>query len=125
MSKVERCPCCSGQLYVQCCEPYLTSAKQAPTAVALMRSRYTAYVLACVDYIIETTLPKNRRFYKKKDIELWAKESTWMKLEVQKYSETIVCFKAFYLDKQLQPQVHLEESLFKYEDDKWYFVEGN
>lgn len=124
MNQAEKCPCCSGQRYADCCEPYLTHKKQAPTAIALMRSRYTAYVLVDVDYIIATTLPKNRRFYKKQEIESWAKESTWIKLEIQNSSSTRVHFKAFYLDKQLQSQIHVEESLFKYEGEKWYFVES-
>ena len=37
------CPCGSGARYDQCCQPYLADRAQPPTAVALMRSRYTAY----------------------------------------------------------------------------------
>ncbi|WP_316830170.1 YchJ family metal-binding protein [Pedobacter aquatilis] len=40
------CPCGSGLLYGNCCEPYLLKLKDAPTAEALMRSRYSAFVVA-------------------------------------------------------------------------------
>jgi len=48
------CPCNSGLDYAECCEPYITGQKNAPTAEALMRSRYTAYVVHAIDYIINT-----------------------------------------------------------------------
>ena len=41
---MKNCACLSGLPYSECCEPYITGAKNPPTAEALMRSRYTAYV---------------------------------------------------------------------------------
>ncbi|MCS5574781.1 MAG: SEC-C metal-binding domain-containing protein, partial [Pseudomonadales bacterium] len=38
------CPCESGQIYDKCCGLFLAGMGFAPTAEALMRSRYTAYV---------------------------------------------------------------------------------
>ncbi|HRZ89595.1 MAG TPA: SEC-C metal-binding domain-containing protein, partial [Spirochaetia bacterium] len=40
----ETCPCGSGREYSACCGPVIAGAVPAPTAEALMRSRYTAYV---------------------------------------------------------------------------------
>jgi SEC-C motif-containing protein len=54
------CPCCSGAFYANCCAPYLLGATTAPTAVALMRSRYTAYVLADIGYLLKTWHPSTR-----------------------------------------------------------------
>ncbi|WP_414104685.1 SEC-C metal-binding domain-containing protein [Corynebacterium diphtheriae] len=34
------CPCGSGTSYSDCCQPFHTKAKNAPTAELLMRSRY-------------------------------------------------------------------------------------
>ena len=48
------CPCCSGQAYEQCCEPLLLGHTQAATAEALMRSRYTAFVLGRGQYLLDT-----------------------------------------------------------------------
>ena len=39
------CPCESGNPYKSCCQPYIEQISNAPTAEALMRSRYTAFVL--------------------------------------------------------------------------------
>ena len=45
----EKCPCGSGLDYGLCCGQYISGAKDAPTAEALMRSRYTAYVVHEID----------------------------------------------------------------------------
>ena len=51
-----RCRCHSGKQEKRCCGP-LHEGKAAPTAEALMRSRYAAYARGLVDYIIATTAP--------------------------------------------------------------------
>ena len=48
------CPCESGEIYDKCCGPYLAGMAPAPTAEALMRSRYTAYVEGNVEYLKST-----------------------------------------------------------------------
>lgn len=50
----DRCPCGSQQPFAACCGPYLDRQAVAPTAVALMRSRYTAYVLMRAPYLLAT-----------------------------------------------------------------------
>ncbi|HMU16960.1 MAG TPA: SEC-C metal-binding domain-containing protein, partial [Thauera aminoaromatica] len=35
------CPCGSGRAFGACCGPVLAGERPAPTAAALMRSRYT------------------------------------------------------------------------------------
>jgi len=47
----EPCPCESGLPYMDCCQPYIEQTCDAPTAEALMRSRYTAFVLRNEDYL--------------------------------------------------------------------------
>ena len=49
-----RCACGSGADYAACCGALIDAKKPAPTAEALMRSRYTAFTRAAVDYLIET-----------------------------------------------------------------------
>ena len=58
------CPCDSGQTYVQCCGPWhqgLGLGVFAPTPEALMRSRYSAYVLGLVDYLLAIAQEHQRR----------------------------------------------------------------
>ena len=54
------CPCGSGARYDQCCQPYLADRAQPPTAVALMRSRYTAYVVGNHGHLLRTWHPSTR-----------------------------------------------------------------
>lgn len=50
------CPCGSGAGYAACCGRYHAGplAGQAPTPEALMRSRYSAFVLDLRDYLLAT-----------------------------------------------------------------------
>ena len=47
-----------------------------------MRSRYTAYVLKNVDYLVQTTLPASREPNLADDIRSWMNQVTWQKLHV-------------------------------------------
>ena len=57
LSGSDDCPCGAGKLFSECCERYLTGAAEAPTAEALMRSRYCAYLLRERDYMERTWHP--------------------------------------------------------------------
>jgi SEC-C motif-containing protein len=50
----QSCPCGSGRLFEDCCEPALKGTKPAPTAEALMRSRFTAHVARDHAYLHRT-----------------------------------------------------------------------
>lgn len=45
------CPCGSGQAYASCCGDYHAGVLVPPDAQSLMRSRYSAYVLALESYL--------------------------------------------------------------------------
>jgi SEC-C motif-containing protein len=45
------CPCESGKTYKLCCQPYVEQSSNAPTAEALMRSRYSAFALLHEDHL--------------------------------------------------------------------------
>ena len=118
------CYCGSGKAFANCCEPYISGTKQAPTAEALMRSRYSAYAVHNAEYLWQTTALKERRYHSKEAILNWAKSNQWLKLEVLNATETTVEFKAYYLDKRLKAQVHHEKSKFINESGSWYYVDG-
>ena len=48
------CPCGSGDTLDHCCGPLHRGERKAATAEALMRSRYSAYALGKLDYLIAT-----------------------------------------------------------------------
>ncbi|MEO0770368.1 MAG: YchJ family metal-binding protein [Cyanobacteria bacterium J06649_4] len=56
----ESCFCQSGRAFSRCCGPYLAGVKPAPTAEALMRSRYSAFCEGNVDYLMATHRPPSR-----------------------------------------------------------------
>ena len=56
----EDCPCKSGKKYGECCRPIIAGEAKAETAEALMRARYTAYVVGAVDFRTEGGGPKDK-----------------------------------------------------------------
>ena len=54
----QSCPCFSGKLYKDCCQP-LHKGKIAATPVALVRSRYAAYALGKFGYVYKTWHPQS------------------------------------------------------------------
>lgn len=60
---MQTCYCCSGKLFEECCKPILDGVRKASTAEELMRSRYSAYATASVEYILRTTHMSTRKLY--------------------------------------------------------------
>ncbi len=54
------CPCGSGKDYALCCKRLITGKIQSFTPEELMRSRYTAYVIRDVSYLLRTWHPSTR-----------------------------------------------------------------
>ena len=122
------CACGSGAAYEACCGPLIEAKQPAPTAEALMRSRYTAFTRAAVDYLMETHSPKTREEVSREAIEAWAKDSEWLGFELRGTeeggkddSEGIVRFRARYRQKGRVFE-HLEVAQFAREDGVWKFV---
>ena len=122
--KETACHCGSQMHFIDCCKRYISGTQNAPTALALMRSRYSAYATHDADYLVATTHISTRKQHKRKDILDWSQSNQWIKLEVLDATDTTVEFKAFYLDPQMQMQIHHEHSTFKIEAGKWFYVDG-
>ncbi|MBU4033384.1 MAG: SEC-C domain-containing protein, partial [Proteobacteria bacterium] len=58
--KKDLCPCGTGLKFAKCCGPLLEGSQPAPTAEALMRSRYTAFAMQDVPYILRSWHRKTR-----------------------------------------------------------------
>ncbi|AXB58350.1 hypothetical protein HYN86_17805 [Flavobacterium fluviale] len=118
------CFCDTGLLFENCCGLYLNNNQKVPSALALMRSRYSAYASHNADYLLETTYISERKYYSKPEILRWAVANKWQKLEILSFTENTVEFKAHFLDSNNIPQVHYEFSTFKFENGSWYYVDG-
>ena len=127
---VDICPCGSGRSYETCCEVYHHNYS-APTAEALMRSRYSAFVFGLTDYLYETTHPSHRAKNLKAEIAFTCKALAWTKLEVlsvwqgkEKDKVGKVSFRASFMQEGKEG-LHVEHSRFKRFGKTWKYVDGN
>jgi len=118
------CPCGSGQTYADCCAPWHTGlgdGVHAPTPEALMRSRYSAYVLGQLDYLLATWHPSTAPG----DLELGPVK--WLGLEVKASAAQgdagVVEFVARCREGGRGVRLH-EISRFVREAGRWYYVDG-
>ena len=117
------CPCGRGNRYGVCCGP-LHQGVTAADAEALMRSRYSAYVLHLESYLQSTwhasTRPPQIRF----DDEPALK---WLGLQVKRHETSgesaVVEFVARYRQGGRGQRLH-EVSRFVREAGRWYYVAG-
>lgn len=124
IAPLQSCPCGIKQPYANCCERY-HHGTPAPTAEALMRSRYTAYVYGLEDHLLATWHPDTRPA----ELEL-AHEPTpkWLGLEVRHSAESsettaTVEFIARYKVGGKAERLH-ETSRFERIDGRWYYRDG-
>ena len=122
--KPNNCHCGNQIQFENCCQPFINKVLKPVTAEQLMRSRYSAYVIANADYLVDTTHLSTRKFHEKSDILNWAKSNKWQKLEVLESNENFVTFKAYYLNENSNPQVHYEKSRFIFENETWFYADG-
>jgi SEC-C motif-containing protein len=131
------CPCrktaTDPRPYATCCQPYVEGREAAPTAEALMRSRYTAFAVGAMDYLARTIAPESRHDLDMAALERWAKESEWNGLDIVDTVEGqpgdslgIVEFIAHFR-RDGADEVHHERSSFRRDgkDGCWYFVDGS
>lgn len=124
---MSNCPCGLEVTFSECCEPLIKGKKKAATAEQLMRSRYSAFVKAEVQYLVDSTHPDQRGALDEDFIRQWSEESEWLGLEVletegggEKDSEGVVNFRATYKVKE-DTHEHLESAYFEKVDGDWYF----
>ncbi len=121
---MQLCYCKSGLEFAECCEPILKVLDVASTALALMRSRYSAYCLGDVNYLKATTHDHSWSDEELKFIQDWADNSTWQHLEIVSHNKDTVEFKAYYIFDGVQ-HLHHEKSAFLKVNDMWKYVDGN
>ncbi|PZO12638.1 MAG: hypothetical protein DCF25_17270 [Leptolyngbya foveolarum] len=78
----EKCPCGSRRAFTVCCSPYLAGQKVAPTAEALMRSRYTAFCKSQTDYLIATHHPSTKQPDDREALQKTIRNTEWRNLIV-------------------------------------------
>lgn len=124
------CPCGSNRTYRDCCEMIISGKKEAASALELMKSRYVAFTMANVEYLMSSHHSKTRPVKESKQIKKWAESVQWMGLvilNIQGGEEAddigYVEFRAMYLEAGQIQQIH-ERSLFEREKRKWVYKSG-
>ena len=120
------CFCGSGEPYATCCGRLHSGAENATSAEALMRSRYSAYVLGLEPYLLATWHASTRPAALHLAEEAGTK---WLGLEVKRQqaqdaSHATVEFVARYRIAGRGHRLH-ETSRFVCEDGRWLYVDGD
>ncbi|MFD7132509.1 YchJ family protein [Streptomyces sp. NPDC059894] len=115
------CPCGLSGPYAQCCGRFHSGAAAAPTAEALMRSRYSAFVKGDAGYLLRTWHPRTRP--ERLDLD---PRMRWTGLEILDtvdgsafHPTGVVEFRASYRGGALR-----ERSRFERVDGGWVYVDG-
>lgn len=131
MNAPRPCPCGQKASFADCCGPLLAGARQAETAEALMRSRYSAYVEGAVDYVIATTAAEARGRLDRAALVGYCRSLRGISLRILEVreggplAETGVVEFAATLRAQGRTFVQRERSRFVREQGRWAYVDGD
>lgn len=121
------CPCGSGRPYSQCCGVYHRGEAEAPTAVALMRARYSAYARHETDYVFRTWHPATRPEPSALETDL-----EWVALDIEEVEGGCehddlgeVSYAACYLDRDRRRGCLREHSRFTRKGGRWVYLDGD
>lgn len=120
------CPCHSKKPYQNCCQPF-HNKQASPSPVELMRSRYSAYAIKDIDYILDTTHPDHPDFPKKERIEKFCEKTQFDGLEIlSSEEEDELAYVTFYarLSQDGQDLSFTEKSIFAKKDGRWLYLKG-
>jgi len=128
---LDPCPCRTNEprplAYENCCGRYHTGPLhlQAPTAEALMRSRYSAFVRGDLPYLLATWHPDTRPATLDPD----PPGLRWLGLEVRRHADQDADHATveFVARSKLQGRAHRlhETSRFVRLDGRWHYLDGD
>jgi SEC-C motif-containing protein len=124
------CPCGTGTAYRACCGRFHAGAP-APTALELMRSRYAAYVLGEIPYLVDTHDVETRASMDVAAATQWSRDTDWGGLEIVSTSDGganddtgVVEFNARGTTRGEPFTLH-ERSRFRRDDTgRWMYLDG-
>jgi SEC-C motif domain protein len=118
------CPCGSGREYERCCGRW-HSGEHAPSAEALMRSRYTAFALGLEQYLLMTWHPRHRPT----SLEFEPRQK-WLGLTIVEAATSdddhaeVEFIARFRIGGGSAARLH-ERSRFVREGQRWLYVDGD
>ena len=126
---MSNCHCGSELPFEQCCQSIINGAP-APTAEALMRARYSAYVVGDINFLNSSLAPDERHDFDPEQAKAWSENSKWLGLTIHAVKDGgeadqagQVDFTASY-EYQGGRQDHRELASFKRLDGVWHYTDG-
>ena len=123
------CYCGSQRFYEECCFPFISGNLKPETPAQLMRSRYSAFCIKDIEYLISTHHFSKHQPNEREILLQTIHETQWFGLKVLKTDTSqinhgigYVEFAAFYKNSEIG-QLH-ENSKFIYENGQWYYLDG-
>ncbi|HEY8296380.1 MAG TPA: YchJ family protein [Micrococcaceae bacterium] len=120
-----RCPCLSGETYGACCGRFHRGDADAPTAEALMRSRYSAFAANDAAYLLRSWHSDTRPATLELD-----PATQWRRLDMVRTvrggpldTEGVVEFRAFYRQDGAAGVLQ-ESSRFVRQDGRWMYLDA-
>ncbi|TXR55276.1 YchJ family protein [Quadrisphaera setariae] len=122
-----RCPCGTGEAYGACCARFHRGEADAPTAEALMRSRYSAFALRDTSYLARTWHASTRPTLDELRLDA---DQRWLRLDVLGTTgggpfddDGTVTFEARWRSGA-ERGVLRERSRFVREERRWTYLDG-
>ncbi|VVD73238.1 hypothetical protein PIN31115_00716 [Pandoraea iniqua] len=120
----EGCPC-GGLAFDSCCGRYIDGGELPPTAEALMRSRYTAFVRQNAPYLIDTWAARTRPATLDFD-----DAPQWLGLQVKAHlqrddAHAEVEFVARYKVGGRAHRLHERSRFERTDDGRWRYIDGD
>ena len=113
------CPCGSGKKYKKCCRVY-HNGEICNTSLLLMKSRFSAFAVGDIDYIIKTSTFQNDY----DDLKSFSDSCIFEKLTILDYTESTVTFRATVTCDGVDNSF-TEKSKFIKTDGRWYYESGD
>lgn len=117
----KKCTCGNENKYEDCCGKFIDEKQDAKTALELMRSRYSAYVLYNGQYLYDTCSAKLQKIEDIKAIQ--EQDIDWIGLKIESFSDYEVTFMAYYREDN-KIKVMKEHSFFILESEKLKYDRG-
>ena len=122
----DNCPCGSGSGYPACCGPLHDGTESAATALALMRSRFSAFAVGRVDYLLRSWHPETRP--RRLDLD---DTVTWRRLQIVDTEgggpddqDGVVEFRAQYQQHGRRHILHERSRFVRARDGAWCYLDG-
>ncbi len=119
---MERCYCGGPLPYERCCAPFHEGLEAAPTAEALMRSRYSAYAREDLSYLERSWDPQTRPEVSIDPSVRWTGLTILMTARGQAHHEDGVVEFAAVFEQSGRAGVMKERSAFRRREGRWVYV---